>query len=175
MAICTAFQILPGLPGEGTLPLQFSASGQGMHREGYVVSFRPSPADSWVGNFQPGLSSYYEVIPHETHLVVVAGGQAYVVDPHAKQVVACFGGQIQLAQPLAEGLLVSNGLWFDLLAGTNLKWRSKRVSWDGLRNTSIHAELVSGEGWRYDNSWHSFSIRISDGATSGGAYDGPEP
>jgi hypothetical protein len=47
------FEILPGLPPYGPLPVQFSATGCGTHREGFVVQFDGSSVP-WVGNDQRG-------------------------------------------------------------------------------------------------------------------------
>jgi hypothetical protein len=33
---------------------------------------------------------------------------------------------------------------------------------------------VLGEGWRYDDTWHKFTVALDTGASKGGAYDGPE-
>jgi hypothetical protein len=61
------------------MAVPFSLSGQGLHREGLVVSFA-APSGTWVGNFQRGDASLDEVLAHPDgqHVVVVAGGNAYV-------------------------------------------------------------------------------------------------
>lgn len=62
-------RILPGLPGVGSLPLQFSATGQGMHREGLVVEFGDDEEGGrWVGNFQPGCTRLSAVFTDEEGL-----------------------------------------------------------------------------------------------------------
>src|SRR5690606_11352541 len=98
------FRELPGLPAYGPMPLQFSSTGQGAHREGFVVEFLPDTDECWVGNFQPGLSSYSGVIAHPDgrRVVVVAGGEAYIVAPHAKKVEEMFGGAIEFAAFVSE-------------------------------------------------------------------------
>ena len=150
-----------------------------MHREGYVVEFSGSEGSGWVGNFQPGLASLFAVVAHPNgkHIVVVAGGQAYVVEPNSKQLVGQFGAAIQhlIELPQRQGLLVSNGLWFELHGAQGLTWRSKRVSWDGVRNIQVQGGVVGGEGWCFDESWHAFSIQMESGCASGGGYHGTEP
>ena len=77
------FKILAGLPVYGDLPEQFSATGIGMHREGFVVQFFPSEKiASWIGNFQRGLNFFDEAFEHPdgSSVVVVAGGECYIVD-----------------------------------------------------------------------------------------------
>jgi hypothetical protein len=87
---------LEGLPPYGDLPQQFSATGLGMHREGYVVQFRPETLDEWVGNFQRGLGSLEGVYEHPdpSLLVVVAGGQGYVLDLGTRSLKQTFGGML---------------------------------------------------------------------------------
>src|SRR5437879_2745089 len=68
------FRVLPGLPTSGPWPEQFSSTGQGMHREGFVVEFSPEGKPPWVGNFQPGMTGYSAVLQHldGTSLIVIA-------------------------------------------------------------------------------------------------------
>jgi hypothetical protein len=46
------FEVLTGLPPYGPPAERFSATGQGTHREGFVVRFTDSRGRQWVGNFQ---------------------------------------------------------------------------------------------------------------------------
>ena len=178
MSTLVSFQVLVGLPGTGPRPLQFSASGVGMHREGYVVEFTTSPTESWIGSFQPGLTSLYVVFeePSTGDVTVIAGGQAYVVESTTGRLKREYGGGIESALPLvtSRAVLLSNGLWLALCRGAEELWRTKRLSWDGMRNVTVEAELVRGEGWRYDETWHPFEVELSTGVAKGGGYDGPE-
>jgi len=81
------WEILSGLPPYGPPALNFSATGTGLHREGYVVRFFPDGTEAWVGNFQPGFVSFWDVAEHPNgeDIVVIAGGTAYVISPTAKR------------------------------------------------------------------------------------------
>jgi hypothetical protein len=70
------FEILSGLPAYGPVAEAFSATGQGKHREGFVVRFESNSAKNWVGNFQPGLGGCSRVFEHPngTDLIVIASG-----------------------------------------------------------------------------------------------------
>lgn len=96
------FRILPGLPGEGAAPKQFTYGHKRTHSEGLVVEFSPPAAPSWVGNFQPAIGSHFGTATHPNahDVIVVAGGECYVVDPVTSELKATFGGAIQ-------------GLWTD--------------------------------------------------------------
>ena len=172
------FEVLPGLPPFGALPLQFSDTGMGMHTEGLVVRFLAGTADDWVGNFQPGLSHFSRVVGHPDgkHLFVIAGGSAYVVDPVARKLVDTFGAQIEFAQELPDhrAVLFGNGLCFELHNEQGLSWRSRRVSWDGIKDVIVSAAHITGLGWCIDDTWPAFEIDLATGAVRGGAYTGPD-
>jgi len=84
------FEVLPGLSGVGPYPEQFSATGKGTHREGFVVRFHPHLSESWVGNFQSVLHGFTGVLLHPDGrtVIVVSGGQAYHVDPETRKLLA---------------------------------------------------------------------------------------
>lgn len=172
------FKVLGGLPGDGSPPIQFSSSGQGTHREGYVVQFCPENGGEWTGNFQPGLTGLYRVIfhPNGQYLIVIAGGEAYVIDPVSRELIVTFGGFFEsvVAVSSLNSLLFSNGLWFELYGANGLEWKTRRLSWDGIRNIELLDSAVVGEGWCFDESWHRFSVDLSTGACTGGAYNGSE-
>jgi len=179
MSSTTLWEILPGLPVYGPMAEPFSSTGQGTHREGLVVSFCP-PTGSWVGNFQRGLSSLDEVFAHPNgrHVVVVAGGTAYVVDSDRHSLVEHFGGQIEqiLIVPANGLVLLGNGLWFEALGPAGTAWRSRRISWDGMRKVSLSGTVVRGEAYApegSDGTWHPFELDVMTGAVSGGSYNFP--
>ncbi len=88
------FEVIPGLPPYGPAALPFSVTGMGTHSEGYVIRFLPAAGDAWVGNFQPGETPLFKVIPHpnERWVVVIAGGEAYVVDAGTQTLIECLPG-----------------------------------------------------------------------------------
>lgn len=172
------FKILNGLPAYGPLPEQFSSTGMGKHREGFVVEFFPRNSQNWIGNFQPGLGGVDDVIEHidADHVIVLAGGQAYVVDPETRSIVNDFGGQIEHVISISELqiLLFGNGLWFEAIGQSGFIWRTRRLSWDGMRSINHNGNALSGEG--YDpmtDSWVPFFVDLSSGNSTGGSYCGP--
>ena len=173
------FEVLHGLPAYGALPKLINHTGSSVYREGFVVRFLSGTDREWVGNFQRGLCSFDCAIPHPNGegVLVIAGGTAYIVDPSSQSVAQSFGGQIEscLPAPDVSGLLLSNGLWVELIDSEGLAWQSRRLAWDGLCILAICDGEVLGEAAHYDGSWHTFRVRLSDGQASGGAYDGPEP
>jgi hypothetical protein len=148
-----------------------------MHREGFVVQFMPDGSEEWVGNFQPSLRQYSKVFwhPDQKRIIVVAEGQAYVIEPNERRVTEVFGGSIECAFELKQdGLIVfANGLWFEVLAAEGVRWTTKHLSCDGMRNVQIIKDKIVGEGCMFDESWHKFEVDLATGLSVGGACNGP--
>ena len=172
-------RVLPGLPATGPWPEQFTATGTGAHREGFVVEFSPDKRSTWIGNFQRGVTSYNAVLPHfdGRTLTVIAGGQAYVIDPEDRRLLATFGGDIDVALAVKpENLWVmGNGIWLEAWDSSGLRWRSRRISWDGMRNIRIENDKVKGGALSpLDDHECPFAVDITTGAVEGGSYNGPQ-
>ncbi len=169
------FEILPGLPGTGPLPEQFSPTGKGLHREGLVVRFLPELTTTWVGNFQRGLTSFDSVLdhPNETDVVVVAGGRGYIIRPETKQAVESFGAMINAVFKVPElKLLVFECVVdFECYGKGGKLWRSRRISWDGMRNLRVDGTKLYGEAWSpLEGIWKEFELDIPSGECTGGSY-----
>ncbi len=162
-----------GLPGEGAAPRQFSATGHGKFREGFVVEFNPPGANAWVGNFQPGSTSLYRLIeePANATVLVIAGGQGYAVDERSGELVAVLDSDIEFVERSARAPMTVTGdnLGFASYLDGRLLWRTRRVSWDGFRNLRVEAGSIRGEAWCFDDTWHSFSVDLVTGHASGGS------
>jgi len=172
------FEILPGLPGTGPLPEQYSATGRGAHREGFVVRFSPREGAPWVGNFQLGLGGCNGVFAHPngSDLVIIAAGQGYVLDPESRTLSGHFGADISTVIEVPERnlLVFANGLWFEATGASGTVWQSRRVSWDGVRSVRRVGLTLEGEAYSpLDGEWHPFSLDLVSGHAEGGSYNGP--
>jgi hypothetical protein len=149
--------MLPGLPGTGPRPEQFSATGGGTHREGLVVRFEPETGSPWVGNF------------------VIAGGQGYIVHPENRQSTHLFGGAVmQTYRVVQPDLLVvgHQGIAFEAIGREGRVWHTPRLSWDGFRTVRIENGRIMGEAWNpIGGLWHEFEVDVATGRSSGGSYD----
>jgi len=170
------FRELPGLPPYGPPAQTFSDTGFGKHSEGFVVEFFPGEDRSWVGNFHRGHSKCDQVLPHfdSRHLIVVSGGSAYVVDPSTKAVVETFGADIDYcaAADNSDVLIFGNGLWFEFVFSNGHRTRTRRISWDGMRDVILDGLKLRGDA--YDpmhDTWMAFEVDILDGTATGGSYN----
>jgi hypothetical protein len=167
---------LPGLPPYGPPAQYFSDTGFGKHSEGFVVEFYPGEDRSWVGNFHRGMSKCDQVLPHvdNRHLIVVSGGSAYIVDPSAKAVVDTFGADIGYCALADESniLIFGNGLQFDFVFENGCRTRTKRISWDGMRNVILDRRKLRGDAYDpMQDTWIAFEVNILEGSVKGGSYN----
>ena len=170
------FQVLPGLPPYGPLPKHFPSSS-GRYREGLVLEFQ-GENDVWIGNFISGATGFSSVFDHfdGRSVIVIAGGQGYLVDVAAQDVTSTFGGDLTGIVDSGTHLFVFST--FTTLAAygsTGLKWRIRRLSWDGFRSFRVNNGIVHGEAWTpCGDHWIEFSVDLSTGEATGGAYPYPD-
>lgn len=174
------FEVQGGLPPYGPEALPFSATGVGTRSEGYVVKVYQAAGTEWIGNFQPGLSGFNSVFHHPDgeRIIVIAGGLAYAVNIEKPGDWSHFGGQIEFAECIEElqAILIGNGLWFELHGKESLIWKSRRMSWDGMRDIRIEGVKLYGSAWTYHSpdTWSPFELDLSNGSHVGGTYTGPD-
>ena len=177
MKMIVTFEIRAGLSGTGPPPVNFSATGAGIHSEGLVVCFHPGTSCEWVGNFQRGSTICDAVVHHPDgkNTLVVAGGQAYVVDAHSREAVSFEGviAQIFSLKHPDRIIIDSQGLALVALCHSGLLWHTRRISWDGIRNIRIEGNSLQGEASGVDDRWHQFEVNLITGVSTGGSYDGP--
>jgi len=167
-------EILPGLPGTGSRPEQFSPDGQGHFREGIVVRFH-FDSSFWIGNFQRGFgkTNLAEQL-NENFAAVIAKGQAYFVEIKSRKCVDAFGPDIIWAMiDRKRGNLIAAS-FTDIVAKNEngLIWSSKRLSWDGFRSFSINGDIIAGEAYTpIGGEWLPFTVDMATGETTGGAYE----
>ena len=167
------WRVLDGLPPYGAMPEQFGATGQSMHREGFVVAFSPSEAPMWVGNFQRGSTSLDVVLVSRSDatVTVIAGGLAYVVDPGSRSCIRTFGDRIEQVFELGDLAVFSNGLWMEATDGERIVWRTRRLSWDGMRNAHVDGEKIVGDAYDpMEDIWTRFTVDLATGEVEGGSY-----
>jgi hypothetical protein len=81
MSRVVRWEVLPGLPGEGPIPMHFHLGQQTPWREGFVVRFWNADGSEWIGNFQGTGIGQTEVIdwPEASAVAVIAGKNFYLV------------------------------------------------------------------------------------------------
>jgi hypothetical protein len=173
MTMPTRLEGLAGLPPHVPSLVQFSAGGSGTHREGFVVQFGDG-AGVWVGNFQRGVTGFDLALVHPDgeSVIVVAGGQGYVIDPSSRQLTETFGVDVTgMIQSGAEQLVFSRFTDLEAFGRDGARWRTRRLSWDGLRSVRVEDGDLVGEGWTFaGDQWIAFRVDLDSGTAIGGAY-----
>ena len=112
--------------------------------------------------------------PDAAWICAVAGGYAYLIDTRDparwEQVVY---RPVTAVTVVAEQDLLLFSSFHSLLAwGREGKaWQTGRLSWDGIRITSIQGETLLGFGWDMKTDQElSFEIDLKTGKHSGGGY-----
>ncbi|MDB4970150.1 MAG: hypothetical protein JWN44_5839, partial [Myxococcales bacterium] len=98
-------------------------------------------------------------------------------DPESRALVTSFGAQIEIVilDQDRHQLIIGNGLWFEALGASGMIWRSRRLSWDGVRNVRIGDSHLRGEAWNpVDDCWNEFTLDLQSGNVVGGSYNGPD-
>jgi hypothetical protein len=167
-------EVMPGLPGTGPLPRQFTRTGH-VHSEGLVVRVRLDGGEEWIGNFQSGGGSLSGIwgIEGAAAFLVVAKGQGYWVNSEKPEVY-----QVVKMTPITDvrsipelRILVLGGLTDIVAYGPEGKiWASGSVSWDGVRIVDANSTGITGIGWDAPSEKEvGFFLNPLTGAREGGS------
>lgn len=166
-----AFEVLPGLPGTGPLPEQFTTHG-GTHREGFVVRVTPEAGAPWVGNFQRIAAHYLSAVflhPDRKRLVIVAGGLPYLVDPATRAMVGTYRMPVEQAIESIYGLILATSIEVVVIDERG-HWTSPRVALDGIRGLHLDGRMLVGEGWAGSDDWTPIRIDVEARQVLASAY-----
>jgi len=147
------YQVTPAfLPNGEVDMLEFRPEGQpgrAWPASGPLLQVRTEAGREWYGVFQEGdypLSAMY-CGPSPDHLCVVAGGEAYIVpvaEPRRYLRVATYPVLEVHRIPQREVLAFVDFIHIVAYSTTGILWRSKRVSVDGMRITSVGPAYIEG-------------------------------
>jgi protein-tyrosine phosphatase len=112
--------------------------------------------------------------PNPDELCAVAGGYAYIIDtlhPEHSTLIALM--PVVEARPLAEqNLLLFTGFHTLIAWGPNGEaWHTQRLSWEGIRITSIEGDTLYGTGWNLRTDKEvPFAVDLRTGQHQGGGF-----
>jgi hypothetical protein len=133
------FRELTSLPVYGEMATNFETNGE----QGFVVEFFPEDSKlNWTGNFRLGINPFCKVIEHPNgkDVLVISGGDILVVNPYTKTLVEEMSSMINSVQELPnQELLCASDVDIVLINHNGLKWKSTRLSPDGLKLTELKA------------------------------------
>jgi len=146
-------------------------------KDGLIVQLSPHLHDSWIGVFAFGTISPKGKIglyswPISNCLCVVSLGRGYLVrvdKPTSYEVISA--EPILDVVPVPDRDLVIFANYTELIAygKSGVVWKSKRISWDGIKITGVSSDHIEGEVWNpRDDATTSFRVKLIDGSHEGG-------
>jgi hypothetical protein len=169
-----ACEVLHDLP-EG--PRHFFPGSQAAGQDGVVVRVVPETADAWVGMFafgklgKDGISRVL-TMPDPEKLCVVARGAGYVVSaskPETWEAVRAIPIVDVRAVPSAGVVVFANYTEMLAYGEGGVKWRTKRLAWDGLKIVSVGDRILVGEYLDIrDDELRRFEVDLVTGEARGG-------
>lgn len=170
------FEVLSSLPAYGPMYVPVSETGEPFYSEGYPVRFYRRDGTEWVANFQPGWTDLKQVIQLDNTdlLLVIAYGTCYLMDPDSTTPVAVFGvGYSHIFHASANRYVLHDETHLTVIAADGTYWRTERISWDGLAEVRIEANVVSGLAFSPTSTcgeWVEFSYDIDTRSLVGGSF-----
>lgn len=163
---------MPGLPPYGGEVKSFPKPDS--FREGLVVEFTPTRGERWVGNFELGskpLQAVHEELGEDA-VLIVAGGDVYVVNAREQRVALEVPWVTDVRFEADLGVfLIADDLVVTALGRSGVKWRSRRVSWDGIVRLERKGMSLHGLAFDiHDQPPAPFVIDLETGHASGGSY-----
>ena len=172
-------EVLKELPqSEAIRHLYFPGATTAGGADGVMIRVEPKSGSIWVGTFAygtltPGGLSGVFCMPDPNRLCVVARGRGYIVPaavPEACEDIA-FHPIMDVRVVPKHGLVVFAN-HTELLAydASGVRWRTKRLTWDGLKMTEVADDVIRGEFWDIrSEQTSSFTVDIKTGSHQGGA------
>jgi hypothetical protein len=171
-------EVLDELPGMPESPRHFFPGDQPTGRDGVTVLIRPQKAPAWIGTFSFGKFGSAGVtkvlsMPNPHAICVVSRGLGHVVtaqEPGKFEVVRVFP-IIDVRSIPSQGLVVfANNTELLAHGDVGVRWRTKRISWDGLTIISVADRLLVGQYWDIrDERERKFEVDLATGAVQGAA------
>jgi hypothetical protein len=170
--VCEALDEIPNGPAPQRYP-----SDQVAGQDGVIVRVQPETAEVWVGVFAFGKFGNAGVtrvlsMPNPEELCVVANGAGYVVSatkPDVWETVRTIPIIDVRAIPGAGLVVFANFTEMLAYGEAGVKWRTKRLTWDGLKILAVGDRTLIGEYWDIRaEAMQRFEVDLATGAARGG-------
>jgi hypothetical protein len=150
-----------------------------MGRGALLLDVKPSAGANFLatcalGFRDPSLPTGVFACPRTDDLLALAGGYAYLIDtlsPERSLHLPLRPVTHLLSAPTA-GLILLAG-FHDILAldANGIRWRSARLSWEGVTLTHVDGDHLHGAGWNMHTDREvPFTVDLATGAHTGGGF-----
>ena len=152
------------------------ASTQG-GRDGVLIEVRPEHGQSWLGTFSfgqitPKGASGIFTTPDPQRFCVVSNGEGYLVSattPTSWEPIRATP-IIDVRSIPAQGIIVfADHTTLIAYGQTDVKWKTKRLTWDSLKIIEVTDTFIKGEFWDIrTEATASFVVDLATGTHQGG-------
>jgi hypothetical protein len=131
-----------------------------------------------LGFTDPAMPTGVFACPNPQEMCAVAGGYAYVIDTgqpeHCTHIA--LKPVVEVRMLVAQDLLLFVGFHSIVAWGRNgVVWESARLSWEGIRITTIEDDVLHGTGWNLLTDREvAFSLDLHTGQHRGGGFTPPQ-
>ena len=168
-------ELLDELPASNEVERYFFGGG----RDGILVRVTPRGRPPWIGTFAFGVHrtgiSRILGMPEPRTLCVVARGAGYLVPtdtPASCEPVKAVPIMDARAAPGAGVVVFANLTELVAYGAEGLRWRTKRLAWDGFKVVEVTPSTLVGELWDLrEDAARRFEVDLSTGAHRGGMED----
>lgn len=166
-----------------TYPLQIAGEEDALARGALQLMVRPSSGGAFLatcalGFTDPSMPTGIFACPNPDELCAVAGGYAYIVDtahPEHSTHIA-LKPVVEVRSLPEQNLLLFSGFHTIVAWGEDgHAWQTAKLSWEGLRITTIEGNTLHGFGWNLMTDKEvAFSVDLLTGHHQGGGFH-PSP
>lgn len=160
-------------------PQRVPGEEDALNRGALLLQVRPAHGGSFLatcalGFREAGLPTGIWACPNADDLLAVAGGYAYLLKtlyPEDTELLEQRPVTAVLPAP-AENLLLLAGFHDVLAIGPDgVRWRTARLSWEGVTLQGIRDRHLHGSGWdMFADAELPFTVDLRTGAHEGGGY-----
>jgi hypothetical protein len=166
-----------------TYPQQIAGEEDALARGALQLMVKPASGGMFLatcalGFTDPAMPTGVFACPNPQEMCAVAGGYAYIIDTgqpdHCTHIT--LKPVVEVRMLVEQGLLLFVGFHSMVAWGRNgLVWESTRLSWEGIRVTTIEADVLHGTGWNLLTDREvNFSLDLHTGQHQGGGFTPPQ-
>ena len=160
-------------------PMRIAGEEEALARGAVNVMVRPRTGGNYLvtaalGFKDPSVPTGVFGCPNEDEICVVAGGYAYLAKADEPEAVTLLAMKpvVEVREAAEAGLLLFVGFHTVLAWGSEgPAWETGRLSWEGVRVTTVTDEAVEGFGWDLMRDVEvAFRVDLRTGVHEGGGW-----
>jgi len=160
-------------------PRQVAGEEDTLARGALLLMVRPSTGGSFLatcalGFTDPSVPTGLFSCPNPDELCAVAGGYAYVIDAQnpERSTHIPLKPVVEVQALASHNLLLFVGFHNILAWGPDGEaWHTQRLSWEGIRITSVEGDILHGTGWNMlTDKEVPFTVDLHTGRHQGGGF-----